>query len=397
MKNKSVKTDTLKNAAAAAMVSAGMLIFLVVILHAAGVTDLRVNAFSVAVLCVLCIIFVAMLALFFAARKICNRGAVEEAESVAPPAPAEAEAAAIELGTVSAEPSAPEIAEPVFDRSFTLKEISANLAAYAAEKSFAISEEFAKKVIAAMCSSRLVAVARADEKTVEKLIEVLNGYFGGESKSLKESLLYAYGNGDTVVIANVKKSDGAQALSAFAARAFCPGREARISFGGGSYSNLFYNIPRNVWAFTACSAVTEREIAEAAAIVDFEAGARKKASGHRWAGYYQFVKSAELSLDAYAPDEDNFWKKCDKLEKFIAETSGYRAGNKKWRAIEAFASAYLACGGENVSGCTAAAHYAAPARLSGITAEQFAAAAEEIFGEDCAAVCRKIADAVTGG
>lgn len=430
------------------MVFTGLLIFVLVTMHAFGVADLRVSPLSQAALSIVCIVFATAVTLFFTARKICNsRTKTADSETASgseagysgqPKAGQSAtgqpdteyghyatgqtefetgQSATVqpefetgryatvqpdtatgqsERAYTEAEPFVPE-EDRIFDKTLTLELISGNLAAYAAENGLAISREFAKKIIASMCSSRLVAVAGADENTVERLTEILNGFFGSTAEqTLKDTLLYAYKSGGKVVVANLRQSDGAQTISTFAARALSPKRKSKISFGGGTYSNIFYNIPPNVWTFTALTEGITKQFADAAAFVDFEKGVSENVEKCSAVGYYQLIKSAELSLNTDLPDEDGFWKKCDKLEKFIAETKGYIGGNKKIRAIEAFASAYSACGGENVLGATAAAHYAAPARVSGITVEQFVGAVDEIFGEDSAAVCKKIADAVTG-
>ncbi len=417
---KKISTDTIKAGGVIAAVASGVSIITLGILHALGFTDIGKDAPSLVIIIIASIVFAVGLALYFFALFIALRAVEGEAdgaelvaadlpveeslpagatlEDLAEPAPQPEPAEQLQPDS---QPERVEVIEEIYDGTITAEEIAANLAAYSAGRGLKISAECARKIIAAMASSRLVALTGADDGELINFIGVLNGYFGAKTfDGLKDTLSSAYSNLNAITcIALPDASENAETLKQFVNYAAKPAGKTRVTVQNG-YTTLNYAISPNVWVFTSVNGSGEnllRSAAKAAAFVCAEFSAAAETGGNdavKRVNYFTFIKLVELCLDKFAPDEEKFWKKYDKMEKAVKDGCGYFAQNKKRRATEAFASLYLACGGESALDCTAAAHLCAPALSVGLALKDFINAAENVFGEDNAASCKKTGKAV---
>lgn len=400
---KPINSNSLRAGGVIAAVSAGVSVLTLVILHATGLTDIRTDTFSIVILIIACFVFAVGLTLFFTARAIASWAAAndgEQSEEVLPEEQPEThpEPETVEEPVKEQTVTAPAALEETYDKTLTLEIICESLAKYSAECGLKMSAECARKIIAAACSSRLVALVGADDGSLVKLTQILNGFFGAKNcESFKDTVLSAYENNNAVTVAAVPlNADNAKTLSELAAYAAKPNGKVRVTVQLG-YTTVSYALTPNIWAFTALNGELPPEVAAIAAFADVEFKACSESaekSAFRRVSYFQFIKSASLCTDGFLPDEDKFFKKFDKFEKIIKDGCGYSADNKKRRLAEVYSSAYLACGGENAPDNTAAAHFAAPAVAAGMKGADFVRAAEETFGEENAAACKKITKAV---
>lgn len=396
---KPINSNSLRAGGVIAAVAAGVSVLTLVILHAAGLTDINTDTFSLVILIVACFVFAVGLTLFFTAQAIASRAAAndgEHSEEVLTEEQPEPET--VEEPVKEQQVAVPAALEETYDKTLTLEIVCESLAKYSAECGLKMSAECARKIIAAACSSRLVALVGADDGSLIKLTRILNGFFGAKNcESFKETVLAAYENGNAVTVAAFPlNEDNAKTLSELAAYAAKPNGKVRVTVQLG-YTTVNYALTPNIWAFTAVNGGIPPEVAAIAAFVDVDFKACSESaekSAFRQVSYLQLIKSASLCTDGFLPDEDKFFKKFDKFEKIIKDGCGYSADNKKRRLAEVYASAYLACGGENAPDNAAAAHLAAPAVAAGMKGADFVRAAEEIFGEENAAACKKITKAV---
>ena len=211
---KKISTDTSKAGGVIAAVASGVSIITLGILHALGLTDIGKDAPSLVIIIIASIVFAVGLALYFFALFIALRaveGEADGAELVAADLPAEESLPAgatledlaepapqpepAEQLQPDSQPERVEVIEEIYDGTITAEEIAANLAAYSAGRGLKISAECARKIIAAMASSRLVALTGADDGELINFIGVLNGYFGAKTfDGLKDTLSSAYSN-----------------------------------------------------------------------------------------------------------------------------------------------------------------------------------------------------------
>lgn len=297
------------------------------------------------------------------------------------------------------------------DDGLTIKAIAGNLDAFCGERGLSLKADGAAKIISALAAARIIFIKSAQSALVPKLLSLVSEFFrsggcladfapcgsldgflnlgGGVLKSLtdaKDDKRHL----NLICVSGADFKDLGGYFSPIARYAGFPRGGVAIDAEGG-----VIKLPENLWfvfaaAEEACLKDADITVAEYACAIDIDlapAEESKEKTEFAPVSYYRFEYLSEAAKTAYALDEEH-WKKVDKFERFISSRTPFALGNKVWRIMEKFVSAYLSCGGDGLSAldnmAAAKLMITACANLNGKLKPSdgsIASAAEEIFGE----------------
>ncbi|MDE7453894.1 MAG: glycoside hydrolase family 3 C-terminal domain-containing protein [Clostridia bacterium] len=298
------------------------------------------------------------------------------------------------------------------DDGLTFAAAAENLTAYLTERGLSVNIKTARKILSAFASTRLILLKSGNNTLTAEFLRNLCGFFGAQASveiyekcenisgflnlgGVKDTMEFAADNKhcvQPVCVENVEIADIAQFFTPFAKFMKNPEAGASLYLEGGRELKL----PQNLWFVFALSENSYLKdadplIAENACVLDLDISpAKSKDSKTQFntLSYYQLKSIADAAKKTYSLDEDKCWKKIDKFEKYIASHTPFALSNKAWQKIELFASAYLACGGEEAEALDLVAAsklmIMACANLNGKLkpSESIPSAVENIFGED---------------
>ncbi len=319
------------------------------------------------------------------------------------------------------------------DKDQTFDKAAAEFEVFAAQRGCKFRHDQAKKVFAALASSRLIVLDGMSDKAMMTLVRVLCAYFG--SDMFVDRVDETYTSNDRVLFATDQngyktKTNVNMALTAaqnthrdihFAVMTNVSCAALPLYFTpfvnyakNPSVNNHFvalnqlnvessFYIAQNTW-FILNLASNERAdrlpefISDIAVVTQFEFD-EYAAAEHTVAvsgfTYYQMDYLAERAANRIAVDE-NLWKKLDRFEEYVASNTPFHIGNKLFLCLERFAYVYLACGGDAFGAVDEAV--AAKLMIPAMTALSSQGNVEDlnlgemietILGEDHAEACKK--------
>ena len=267
-------------------------------------------------------------------------------------------------------------------KSFTLDALAKGFVAFAQTRGLSVPASVSRTLFAAMGASRVVLTVDKKAEVTAKLVSVLAEYLGVEAhvsgaESAKESsdamlpmvdgarresefLCDVYRANFSVDAMCICALDGVERKSAEDALAdllrysgsvsrrtvlpmpIAQGEKPRYLQDG------YMAMPRNLWMILRVRSVEKDAMPTMAMAVDLSAVTVGGASGSEARmGMISYTRFAELVFSAknekYIPEE--YWKKLDGLEAYVAKKLDYALDNKTVRRMEAFAAVYLSCGG----------------------------------------------------
>ena len=197
------------------------------------------------------------------------------------------------------------------DNSIDFAAAVQQLKTYCAERGFTVTDDAARKIISAFCSSKLILVKTENRDATEQFLSVIAAYMG-----------------------------------------------VNCSFGEINSDNLWSLIQID----DSCKLVdTEEEVISRACVlfVEFsQTAALEDKTDIQPLGATRLEALSAKARGEYTLDEDKCWKKLDKFESFVNGVRSYKLKSFDWQKIEKFVSAYLACGGseeqalDNTVACT---------------------------------------------
>lgn len=269
------------------------------------------------------------------------------------------------------------------DKEFTLKQACDEFELFATEKGYIIGRETINQLFSSMAASRLIITKSMPSERFANFITLLGEYFGvsayveSTSSEIKSEgdLLYEFDENGKVTkrqpavsieLAAERKSqiqlialDGvsgdnlSEYFAPFARYAGNPHGNTKIEVHGEPAASASVSITPNVWFVLNLNksgniSTIPDYITEIASIITPTLEKTKACdtqTSFKCLNYYQMEHFIEKSRNAYLIDEDD-WKKIDRLEEYVSRHTEFKIGNKLCVALERFASAYVACGGD---------------------------------------------------
>lgn len=320
------------------------------------------------------------------------------------------------------------------DKSHTFLAAASELETYAAERGLKLGGDTAKKIFAAMASSRLVTVSGMSDQSFNKLLLILSGYF--ETALYSDKVDASYTGGESVLFKTDASGTGTKtrAFSAIeAARAAAhsihiaaltnvvgrdmpayfasyigyvknPLSDHRVTVRGARGEDASYYIPKNLWFFVNLAEGEKADtlpdfVSEVATVNVFETGdcAPSEQTTHvKKFSYYQMDYLAERAASSFSVDEE-IWKRIDHFEESVSSSAPFRIGNKLWLCLEGYVSTYIAAGGEVLDAIDegSAAKLIVPAASAlrdsaDKEKRNLFDIVESVLGEDRAEACKKV-------
>ncbi len=284
----------------------------------------------------------------------------------------------------------------VYNDELTLAELCDDFIEYAAAYGMKIPAETARSIFSSMCASHVIWVSGKNKELARRTLETLSSYFGsplnidrsGESVSTYDSatvrmgrhggayaetpfLIDVYSANYThkgirfAAIENIKTEDAERALKDYLNGADVVTRERHarvapveydahnfVAFITGDqlrlYPNMWYIIIPQDSAPLPVSA-----IALDLSAVSQDDSARRGVAQPTTVSAARLYELSASARDAHAIPED-YWKKIDALEAYIAGKMSYRLDNKSIRRMEAYAAAAMSAGAELIAAIDAA-------------------------------------------
>ncbi|MBO7293095.1 MAG: glycoside hydrolase family 3 C-terminal domain-containing protein, partial [Clostridia bacterium] len=263
------------------------------------------------------------------------------------------------------------------DVDFRAAEAAEELKAFFAGRGYRFENDTHEAWLSAIATTRLIVVNDTPDDTFNPFIRLLSDYFGTETfvddavsgtsafyhydyhgdhtkKNILLALEYAKNNPTKVVIAalhGIKASDLADFITPFMRYLHTPKKENEIILRDQNGGAATYLIPANFWIVA--------DLADGESIGDLPLSLLALASinrvdisicqpedtvvGARDFNRYQLDYMLEKEAKRQAVTEEIF-KKIDRLEKYTAEHSEYRIGNKQWLGLERHLGFMIATG-----------------------------------------------------
>ncbi len=318
-----------------------------------------------------------------------------------------------------------------FDSKRTFQTVCEDLAKYLTEHGILADYAMARKILSGVCSSRILQIVSKEKALSRRLVALLGQFFGGsvENYDIADAqsfadILYAKDGSNTAIsellqhcsenrdaihllAADYTDIDGAAKVFTQLSR-YADSRiknELSVYYDGKTQKVLLYP---NLW-IALCAEEGEKILSTNATFnealctlyLQLDACAEKEgATLEKPFNYYQLYKMEKTALrfdGTYAqknlPDEDKFWKKVDKIERYLSEETGYRFSSKLSASIERFATVFLACDGElegALDSAVACKLVLTALGLAGLSEREFAVQIESIFGEDSTEETKKM-------
>lgn len=320
------------------------------------------------------------------------------------------------------------------DKEQTFPNAAQDFAVFAEERGCRFRAESCTDLFASLAASRLLVLRNTDASTFQKFMLTLSSYFetslyldsvdadytraenlwvkSGENGSLIhtrgfEALQAAKNNPDKIYFVALDNVDPAQLPQYFTS---CvkyvrnPLGEHNITIHNAYGISSTYRIPQNLWFVLNVAAdrsVTSLPgfICDVAVVNRFpfeECDTNETYTQVRKFNYYQMDYMADKAVtNAFIPEDH--WKKIDRLEKNISNSSHTVIDNKTWLCLEKYAHVYLTCEDDVIK----ALDHAICSKLlvmliaelegSSNNADQnLADILERILGEDGSIACKKL-------
>ncbi len=295
-----------------------------------------------------------------------------------------------------------------FDPSQTFATVCEGLATFITERGILADKNLARKILAGLCSSRLLLLKSNDRELSHRLVDILNEFFGsapytqdiGDARSLGE-ILYAHEgehaplhaameqcaeNRDCMHAVALDFEDIDKATKVLLPLVRFAGRRTKgelyLYLNGNTQKLTLYP---NLW-WILCAQPTGNVVDgspafyDAACVLDLQLALAPECENKTDVphfNFYQLFKMEQTALrfdGGYAlqnlPDEEKFWKKLDRVEKYLFDKTGYSFGSNLNAGLERFATVFLACGGEQEN------------VLDGVVSTRLALLAMSLLGEE---------------
>ncbi|MGN0813804.1 MAG: glycoside hydrolase family 3 C-terminal domain-containing protein [Candidatus Coproplasma sp.] len=301
---------------------------------------------------------------------------------------------------------------------------------FAAAGGVVLGRKNASKILAAFCASRLVIINGKNTPALTRLLKALSGFFGSEyyadeyvsSYTRPEQLLgYTDERGERIktqvsaaieaashyvdnvhmaTLNGVLPEDIGGFFMPYTKYVSFPTATDKPSINGISESGISPNL-WFVFTLKEGSGISQMspDIANIAAFIDLDISSCEPTGSipqDEEFTYSRLLGFERTASELYYLSENECWKKVDRLEKYIRLNSALRLDNKSWSRMERFASAYLACGGEQAEAldCTVAAKLIIMAMIASASNPESDQKVDDlldsVFGEDNIPECKKI-------
>ncbi len=271
-----------------------------------------------------------------------------------------------------------------YDPSLLFEEVCSRLALFITERGIVCDKTMAAKLLSALSSSRIWLLRANDKGLANKLLQAVSEFLGGSvdrwiatgASSLGE-ILYTKEGGYTPVGTAIDRCGNDRDVSRFvaldfeniedASKIFTPllrfidrrvQCELSVYHNGKTQKRTLYP---NLW-FVLCADESQKITSANGAFADAcctlylqleECEEKTEKTFVPYFNYYQFMKMEGTALrfdgkyaERYLPDEEKFWKKLDRIERYLAGNTAYAFTSKQSASIERFATVFLACGCE---------------------------------------------------
>jgi len=324
------------------------------------------------------------------------------------------------------------------DKDQNFERAALEFEAFAEDRGYLFRPDEVKKIFSALSASRLLIVKGMDDKSFKDLMLLLSGYFTtslyidrvDDTYISTERVLYKGDyNGNRLktnvalaiesaknqtadihfaALTNVSTANMTKYFSSFANYVKNPLGRFSVTVLNDKKTESSHYISPNLW-FVMNLAEGEsidkipEFISEIATVNTFafdacEVKEEPKILMLRKFSYYQMDYLTEKTSSGFSVDEE-LWKKVDRLEDYVNGYSGFHIGNKLWLGLEKFAYVYMACGGEKIKALDeAVAATLMPIVMTSLRGKlsdedrSLSETVENIFGEDCADACKKLAE-----
>ena len=324
-----------------------------------------------------------------------------------------------------------------YDASVTFPAACGKLVKFAADRGLVLDRKAAAKIFSSMCASRLILLSSKTLSFIPKLLEVLGEFFGSgcymdrytSFRSAEDMLLRSSESGyraksqiaraiagaetkrNTVhmaVLDAVSPEDIVRFFMPFARYVNYPDGGSVVTLRESDHSENAYTVSPNVWFVFVLKegadlSAVDAYIANMAAYLDLDVSVTEEAAEKTEEdafGYYQLMGLGRAARDAFSLEEEKCWKKVDKFREYVSRSASFNIDNREWTRMEKYASAYLACGGEQTEtlDCMVAAKLLLPAMaaLAGKRTDgeyNLLGTLDTVFGEENIPECKRIASA----
>lgn len=309
-----------------------------------------------------------------------------------------------------------------------LDTLQEKLVAFALERGIVIDLKMAREILSAMSVSRMILFKTNGTIDTCAFMSMLCEFFGcpnfidDASDYLSPDDLLINSNGQTNLINvlnnansdkeainiyqlnNVKLQNLGNYFTGFMRYLIKPSLSFNIGFKDVSISDAEYPVNSNIWFMAAIEDCEQLEnvpayIAETSSIICLSYSTTDEALEKTPAiiqSVAQFNELGDKMKNTFELSE-NYWRKLDKLEEYVAYRAKFRISNKLWQKLERFVAVYIGLGGdadEALSGALSTKVLPAMIHILSLNKndsdEQFAHVLENIFGEENADMCRVV-------
>ena len=269
-----------------------------------------------------------------------------------------------------------------FDPSDTLPLVCERFVTFAAQRGIALEKRAAERLFSAMLASRLVLIETTQQAACAKLTAIMSEFFGTSSYlddytgyAAADDMMFRTLNGGfrektaaaralfdaaprqgsiyLAALNGVAPEDIAAFFMPFSRYVNFPDDGNTVTLRESGQAENTFHISPNLWFMMvlkegAALEQTDPYIAKIAAFVrlDVSPAEETERTDMEPLGYYQLIGLSRSARDNFALDEENGWKKIDRLEQYAAKHVAYTTDNKGWTRMEKFSSALLSCGAE---------------------------------------------------
>lgn len=320
------------------------------------------------------------------------------------------------------------------DKALTFGDAAADFRALAAETGLLLSEDTVHSLMAALASSRLLAVRGMTREKLAALVASLGEYFGTVSAvdsvdggiASESALLFDEAEDGTrtprglftvmeaaarerggihiAALTGVQPADVSAYFVPFARHAHTPTAGCTVTAKNPEGEETTYRIPENLWLIL--------HLAEGTSLCELPDYVTEVTAGHVWDaeltapttearrdfrrfGYGQMDYLCDRLRGDFSVDEDT-WKRIDRLEAYAARFGSFRISNKLWRGLEMYMAVLMVLGASEPAARDASLAARLLPHLIPVLSGQlpreersFAETLESILGEGNAVLCQK--------
>jgi hypothetical protein len=264
------------------------------------------------------------------------------------------------------------------DSTITADVLCNRLSTFATERGLAVDANTSRKIISALCASRLLFL-RGEKETSEKLLSILGEFFGGKNylstmehcenidglfytvneSGVKSKTQFAVANEEAK---NVQQNAYFSAIEGVATEDINTMFLPFIKYINNPYGNYSVfcggekiDLPSNLWFVVILDKNSQikkvdSSILDCANILNHNiklVEEKEEKTAIKPISCYQLVK---LTTDAFENDflDETWWKKVDAIEEYFNSISPFHISNKKCQRLEKYSSVFILSGGEAV-------------------------------------------------